>query len=169
MHSSYRHYMLLWFIKGSSQWIVDISVCSACMYSQQIPVKTLILSYLNSFYICNLILSYLNSSPDFMSGFDDSAKSTDFTFPLAVRNMKFAWHLYTWLALGIKHQTFWFWVQCPVHLGKCLLGNISFSTPLTNIYEWKRRVRYHSNTLYRRCITLSIAMVCLLSLTTKCQ
>ena len=34
----------------------------------------------------------------------------------AVWNTKFAWHFYTWPALGIKPQTFWSWVQPPVHL-----------------------------------------------------
>ena len=33
----------------------------------------------------------------------------------AVWNTKFAWHFYTWSALGIKPQTFWSWVQCPIH------------------------------------------------------
>ena len=44
----------------------------------------------------------------------------------AVGNMKFAWHFawhfYTWLTLGIKLQTFWFWVQCPSHLATCDLS-----------------------------------------------
>ena len=29
---------------------------------------------------------------------------------------KFARHFYTWPALGIEPQTFWSWVQCPIHL-----------------------------------------------------
>ena len=34
-------------------------------------------------------------------------------------NTKFAWRLYTWPALGIKPQTLWYWVQCPIHLATC--------------------------------------------------
>ena len=34
----------------------------------------------------------------------------------AVWNTKFAWHFYTWSAVGIKPLNFWSWVQHPIHL-----------------------------------------------------
>ena len=37
----------------------------------------------------------------------------------AVWNTKFARHFYTWPALGIEPQTFWSWVQRPIHLATC--------------------------------------------------
>ena len=37
----------------------------------------------------------------------------------AVWNKKFARHFYTWPTLGIESQTFWSWVQRPVHLATC--------------------------------------------------
>ena len=77
----------------------------------------------------------------------DNACSTDFTFPLgkvganaacnyssnlgfvhqvpttagwteAKWNTKFARYFCTWPALGIEPQTFWSWVQCPIHWAK---------------------------------------------------
>ena len=46
----------------------------------------------------------------------------------AVWNEKFARHFYTWPAVGIEPQTFWSWVQHPIHLAtcshcKCVLGD----------------------------------------------
>ena len=32
---------------------------------------------------------------------------------------KFARHIYTWPAVGIEPQTFWSWVQNPIHLATC--------------------------------------------------
>ena len=40
----------------------------------------------------------------------------------AVRNEKLAWHFYTWPAVGIEPQTFWSWVQCPIHWATCFQG-----------------------------------------------
>ena len=37
----------------------------------------------------------------------------------AVWNEKFAWHFYTWLAVGIEPQSFWSWVQHPIHWATC--------------------------------------------------
>ena len=48
-------------------------------------------------------------------------------------------------------------------------GEIVKSLPLFSFINIGQRGRIHYNTLCRRCITLFIAMVCLLQLTTKCQ
>ena len=44
---------------------------------------------------------------------------------VAVWNMKFAWHFYTWPELGIEPQTFWSWVQCPIHMATCSQRHVS--------------------------------------------
>ena len=41
----------------------------------------------------------------------------------AVWNTKFTRHFYTWPTLGIEPQTFWPWVQRPIHLATCSQGS----------------------------------------------
>ena len=48
-------------------------------------------------------------------------------------------------------------------------GEIVKSHPLFSFINIGQRGRIRGNTLYRRCITPSVAMVCLLQLATKCQ
>ena len=48
----------------------------------------------------------------------------------AVWNTKFARHFYTWPALGIEPQTFWYWVQRPIHLARVGCVTLTVTHPI---------------------------------------
>ena len=56
----------------------------------------------------------------------------------AVWNTKFVRHFYTWPALGIEPQTFWSWVQCPIHLATCSHNGIHsvYTEFYTECLQW---------------------------------
>ena len=56
----------------------------------------------------------------------------------SVWNTKFAWHFQTWPALGIEPQTFWSWVQRPIHWATCssTYGEAIDKNEKWHIYSW---------------------------------